>query len=215
MSNIRDLYKNKGKSLAKDKQLSKEKVNDKLSTLNSHFDKSVHSNEELLNKILKINDLSDFSSKSLLHTEQTAKFDKNNKKILNNLVMSFGLNYQRLRNQGISNLELFHSDLIEINPELDFLTMKDLESIILDLIKNGIVIESVPQKQYLFEPLTSSSDIHQILSLVNSQSMNYSYFKMKLSDWTEKRLENIIALMEQNNLLILDGEEIFFPFYNN
>ena len=205
---LRDLYKSKGKKLSNDKEKSKldskEKLNNSFSQLSSQ-----HSLSPLVqNKILKLR----------INIPTTPQIDKpasisykSNKEEVHLILLSFGINFQRVLGSAIPSVQFLYDQFIITHPEITNFLFKDCEKSIKTLHSQGLLYQFTPT--ILFEPLETSKDINRLFSLIlpPAYSLRISSVQSRIPDWSLEKINRIIQTLVDNGLAILDNDNIWFP----
>lgn len=210
--NLRDLYKNKGKAIANENKQSKISASDRLSSgVESLFAGSTIS-PLLRSKILKLR-ISEPNTQTNASEPITLTF-KSNKNEIQMLLLSFGLNYQRILGSAIPSLQLLFSQFITTYPQILSFSEKDCFETLKYLHSVGLLTQISPE--ILFEPLERSKDINQIFSLLKPTEASLSITRVKdsLPNWSQQKIQNTINLLIENGLAIVDEETIWFPQLN-
>jgi hypothetical protein len=208
MSNIRDLYKNKGKKLSDDEINSKNQTKEKLSSgIDFLTNKNVIS-PLLSDRILKLQHSSKISQNSTEKRDLDYKISKEN---LPFILLSFGLNFQRLQGKGFSSVSDFFKEFSSSYSDTPGISEKQCNDILDQLNKQGLLYSFTPV--ILFEALDQSQDINKIFQLLQpgSNSLRFSELKISLNNWSESKLKAVIDILVVNGLVILDQDVLWFP----
>ena len=204
---IRDLYKKRGQKLSKDINESKQSVEERLkANLANVTDMSAEMKVKLLQ-------LQHKHRLGVLNTTTPLAIRAQDKDKLFSLIISFGINYQRVEGKKISNIGKFFDDLIhthqvEISEEIFFDFLNELQNLGLLHFYNGT--------ELLFEPLTRSIDLNAILRLVtNTGELDYKTIKKANPKWSDKKINDLVDLLELEGILIKDSDKFWFPQLQN
>lgn len=206
--NIRDLYRQKGKKISDEQKQSKIEVKNKLATGVSLFSNKSDLAPELREKILKLHVSIPYSEDN--NSEKSYSY-KSNKQAIYSIILSFGLNIQRVEGAAIPSIHEFYQKFLVINSFVTDFSEKDCESSLNYLYGQGIIYQLSPV--ILFEPLEQSQNINLIFSLIrpSDHSLQISTIQSHLTDWTLQKINRVLEILVENGLAIIDGSTIWFP----
>lgn len=210
--NLRDLYKNKGKSIANENKQSKELASERLSSgIGLLFSGSAIA-PAIRDKILKLR-ISDPKTQNISSLPITLTF-KSNKSEIHMLLLSFGLNYQRILGSAIPSIQQLYSQFITTYPQILSFSEKDCSDSLRYLHSAGLLYQLNPE--ILFESLDKSKDINQIFSLLQptETSLPITRIKSNFPSWSQEKIMNMVNLLIENGLAITDNDTIWFPQLN-
>lgn len=207
--NLRDLYKNKGKTIANEDKQSKEIVKERLSSGVELIFSGSAIPPVLKEKILKLKISEPKTHQKTLEPKTlTYKADKTE---IQMLVLSFGLIYQRVLGSAIPSIQDLHSQFLNTYPQVLSFSQKECEQTLSYLHSEGLLYQYTPE--ILFEPLERSKDINQVFSLLqpSDTSLTVSKIKARFPNWSPQKIQNLINLLVENGLIIIDGDTLWFP----
>ncbi len=206
--NIRDLYRQKGKKLSDDQKQSKIEIQDKLNTDFSLLSDKSDLSPVLREKILKLN-ISIPESQDKIQ-EKSYSY-RSNKQEIYTTILSFGLNFQRVKSSAISSIHEFYENFVNTNTFIKDFSENDCESSLKYLHEQGLLYQFSPV--ILFEPLEQSQNINVIFSLIRSSdhSLQISTIQSKLPEWSLHKINQVLETLVNNGLAIIDGNTIWFP----
>ena len=207
--NLRDLYKNKGKTIANEDKQSKEIVKERLSSGVELIFSGSAITPSLKEKILKLK-ISEPRTYQKNLEPRTLTF-KANKTEIQMLLLSFGVIYQRVLGSAISSIQDLHSQFLNTYPQVLSFSLKECDQTLSYLHSEGLLYQYTPE--ILFEPLERSKDINQVFSLLqpSDTSLKVSKIKAHFPNWSPQKIQNIITLLVENGLIIVDGDILWFP----
>lgn len=205
---LRDLYKSKGKKLADDKEQSKTASQEKLAQTFSQLSSQTKLSPLLQDKLLKLHITLPTNPQPTVPTELSFKSHKTEVQLI---LLSYGINFQRVYGSAIPSIQFLYDNFITAHPEITHFLFKDCEKSIQTLHDQGLLYQLSPA--LLFEPLETSENINQLFSLLepHSNSLHISSIQKHLRDWSQERIQRVINTLVENGLVIQDGDILWFP----
>lgn len=206
--NFRNLYRQKGKKLSDDQKQSKKEVKERLnsdfSLLSNKSDLSPVIREKILKLHVSIPDSQD-------QDQEKSYSYKSNKQKIYSIILSFGLNFQRVQGTAITSIHEFYENFVITNNLIEDFTEEDCESSLKYLHEQGLIYQFSPV--ILFEPLEQSQDINIIFSLIkpSDHSLQISIIQSHLTNWSVQKINHVLEILVDNGLAIIDGNTIWFP----
>lgn len=206
--NLRDLFKSKGKKLADEKDQSKTASKEKLAESFSQLSSQTKLSPLLQDKLLKLHINLPTSPPPTVPTEVSYKSHKTEVQFI---LLSFGINFQRVYGSAIPSVQFLYDHFITAHPEITHFLFKDCDKSIQTLHEQGLLYQLSPE--LLFEPLETSANINQLFSLLesNSNSIQVSTIQKHLPDWSPEKIQRVISTLVDNGLAIPDGDILWFP----
>lgn len=206
--NLRDLYKSKGKKLADEKKESKLASQDKLTNSFSKLASQTKLSPLLQDKLLKLHINLPTSPQQTVPTELSFKSHKTEVQLI---LLSYGINFQRVYGSAIPSVQFLYDHFILAHPEITHFLFKDCEKSIQSLHEQGLLYQLSPD--VLFEPLETSENINQLFALIepHSHSLPISSIQKHLPYWSPERIQRVISTLVDNGLAIPDGDILWFP----
>ncbi len=205
---LRDLYKSKGKKLADDKEQSKSVSQDKLANSVTSLSSQTSLSPLLQDKLLKLHiTLPSIPGQPV---PKTLSF-KSHKSEVQMILLSFGINFQRVLGSAIPSLQFLYDQFSTTHPEVTQFLFKDCEKTIQTLHEQGLLYQLTPT--ILFEPLETSTDINRLFSLLqpNDYSLRISTIHKFFPNWSQEKIQRVINTLIDNSLAILDNDTLWFP----
>ena len=207
-NNLRDLYRKKGKKLASDQKKSKESAQSQLkSYLESKLGKPI--NSEMKRKILQLEASIKISGFQSRPTSSNESLQKNQD--LDILILSFGLNYQRLYGHGLKDPGHFLKIFVQTHPKHYKMTLDRLHQSLEYLNKQKLLYFYDPTKETLFESPEAAGDFYLIFQLVRPDGSLFKNVIQRELSWTTEKVKSRLKALEDSGLMVVDNETLWFP----